>query len=205
METTLYSIGHGHKTIEEFFNELNSFKISYLIDVRTVPYSKWSPQFNKEVLKDELRNRGHIKYAWWGNPDPNNDSYIGGRPLDDDCFDEKGHFDYKKMAEDIRFKNGLERLVRASKDGLCVALMCSESDPHKCHRSKLIGRELYFQYNINMHHIIGKSKYISEVDIIRKLYKDWDPNSLFPNQPEPYFISCKSYKKVSQFESQYYD
>ena len=62
-------------------------------------------------------------------------------------------FDYKEMAKDYRFKRGLERLVLASENGLRVALMCSESNPSECHRSKLIGRELYFQYKINMRHI----------------------------------------------------
>ena len=38
--STLYSIGHGNKTIEEFEEELRSFGILYLIDVRTKPYSK---------------------------------------------------------------------------------------------------------------------------------------------------------------------
>ncbi|MBP5423843.1 MAG: DUF488 family protein, partial [Paludibacteraceae bacterium] len=48
--STLYSIGHGNKTIEEFEEELRSFGIQYLIDVRTTPYSKWNPSFNQEGL-----------------------------------------------------------------------------------------------------------------------------------------------------------
>lgn len=203
METTLYSIGHGRKVLEEFIEELNSFEISYLIDVRTVPYSKWSPQFNHEVLKNELKARSSIKYDWWGNPSPENNSYIGGRPLNDECLDEDGFFDYKEMAKDYRFKNGLERLVMASEKGLRVALMCSESDPSECHRSKLIGRELYFQYKINMQHITGVSQSISEIEIIKALVKGWEPNSLFPY--EPYFKSRKVYREANQPNYQYYD
>ena len=45
--STLYSIGHGNKTIEEFEEELRSFGIQYLIDVRTKPYSEWNPSFNQ--------------------------------------------------------------------------------------------------------------------------------------------------------------
>ena len=203
MRTTLYSIGHGCKTTEEFIEELDSFSISYLIDVRTVPYSKWSPQFNQEALKRELDTQRRIKYDWWG--DPGNDSYIGGRPLSTECLDDDGFFDYREMAKDHRFKRGLERLVTASENGLRVALMCSESDPSECHRSKLIGRELYFQYKINMHHIIDVSKCISEIDIIRALCRGWEPNSLFSDQPEPYFKSHKSYKSKLQLACQYED
>ena len=104
MKTSLYSIGHGHKSIEEFIEELNSFKISYLIDVRTVPYSKWNPEFNQENLKRDLNKYCQIRYDWWGNPE--SDSYIGGRPLSTECLDDDGFFDYKEMAKDYRFKRG---------------------------------------------------------------------------------------------------
>ena len=201
MKTSLYSIGHGHKSIEEFIEELNSFEISYLIDVRTVPYSKWNPEFNQETLKRDLNKYCQIRYDWWGNPE--SDSYIGGRPLSTECLDDDGFFDYKEMAKDYRFKRGLERLVLASENGLRVALMCSESNPSECHRSKLIGRELYFQYKINMRHIIDVSKTISEVDVIRGLCRGWEPNSLFSDQPEPYFKSRKSYKSTIQLSYQY--
>jgi uncharacterized protein (DUF488 family) len=39
---TIFSIGHGNKTIEEFILELKSFDIQYLIDVRSIPYSKYN-------------------------------------------------------------------------------------------------------------------------------------------------------------------
>jgi len=42
MGSTLYSIGHGNKKIEDFIAELESFKIQYLLDIRSKPYSKWS-------------------------------------------------------------------------------------------------------------------------------------------------------------------
>lgn len=82
MKTSLYSIGHGHKSIEEFIEELNSFNISYLIDVRTVPYSKWNPEFNQETLKRDLNKYCQIRYDWWGNPESDRswagDAGVGG-------------------------------------------------------------------------------------------------------------------------------
>ena len=202
-DTSLYTIGHGRKTIEEFIKELEFFDISYLIDVRTVPYSKWSPQFNQEALKNELKKYPNIEYVWWGNPDPENDIYIGGRALGEDCYDEDGFFDYKEMAKDYRFKKGLERLVIASEKRYRGALMCSESDPSECHRSKLIGRELYIQYNININHIVGCCRPETETEVINKLTKNTWPDMF--NSPMPTFKSRKSYKKVSQIDYQYYD
>lgn len=201
METTLYSIGHGRKTFEELVKELNSFGISFLIDVRTVPYSKWNPQFNQEDFKLELKSKTNIKYDWWA--DRESDTYIGGRPLDDSCFDDDGYFDYNKMAQYPSFQKGLERLVMAQDNGFKVALMCSESDPSECHRSKLIGRELFVQYNINMLHIIDSHKIISEKDVVSKLTKGAWPDMF--NLPMPTFKSRKQYKKVEPIEYEYYD
>lgn len=56
-----------------------------------------------------------------------------------------------------------------------------------------------------MRHIIDVSKSISEVDVIRGLCRGWEPNSLFPDQPEPYFKSRKSYKSTIQLSYQYED
>ena len=49
-DTTIYSIGHGNKKIEDFIGELKSFKIQFLLDIRSKPYSKWNPQFNQAAL-----------------------------------------------------------------------------------------------------------------------------------------------------------
>lgn len=186
METSLYSIGHGHKDMPEFLAELNSFDIAFLIDVRSTPYSKWSPQFNQDILKAELQKVG-IKYAYFGD-------CIGGRPTDSSCYDEEGFFDYEKMAQMPAFKAGLERLSIANQQGNRLAIMCSESDPSECHRSKLIGRELYVVYDINMLHIIAPSKAISETAIVEQLTKgEWIPNMLF-GEPMPTFKSRKSYR-----------
>ena len=135
--SSLYSIGHGQKTQEEFLAELKSFDIHFLVDVRTSPYSKWVPQFNQGIIEGWLQQAG-IRYIYMGD-------YIGGRPLNDICYDVEGYFDYHRMAEEPSFKTGLHRLVDANSKNCRVAIMCSESDPSECHRSKLIGRELYFE------------------------------------------------------------
>ena len=86
--STLYSIGHGNKTIEEFEKELRSFGIQYLIDVRTKPYSKWNPSFNQEALRALLQKRGFV-YVYMGDT-------IGGLPSDPACYTD-GHIDYAKV------------------------------------------------------------------------------------------------------------
>lgn len=204
--STLYSIGHGLKEFEALYEELRAFGIQFLIDVRSSPYSKWATQFNREIIEDRLRMT-EITYVYMGDA-------IGGRPLNDECYDEEGYFDYKKMAQTTEFQRGLKRLLIANEKGLKVAIMCSEVDPSECHRSKLIGRELYFEHGIEMMHIINAQTIVGQVEIMEKLDSKkgrWKGNSepsLFaeddlPVVPAPYFKSVKAYRnKVnSDFES----
>lgn len=195
--SSLYSIGHGQKPIEEFVNELKSFGIEYLIDVRTSPYSKWASHFNKGIIEKWLTQAG-LKYGYMGD-------VIGGRPINDACYDDLGYFDYQKMANEPTFVRGILRLVEANKQHCKVAVMCSESDPSECHRSKLIGRELYFKYDLKMTHIIGIGKTTSQEAIMQILTKNtWEPNgNLFGESEPPFFKSRKAYKNVSEPEEFY--
>lgn len=191
MQTSyLYSIGHGQKSFEEFVKELLSFNIDFLIDVRSSPFSKWAAHFNRGLIEN-LMATTTIRYAFMGDT-------IGGRPLDDSCYDEAGFFDYQKMARVPRFINGLHRLIDANSKHYRVAVMCSESNPAECHRSKLIGRELYFGPGIAMTHIIAPFKSISQYEIMTELDRgkgNWPNGDLFnPSQP-PFFKSRKAYKK----------
>lgn len=187
----LYSIGHGQKPFEEFVNELLSFDIGFLIDVRSNPFSKWAPHFNKGVLDNFLRGLP-IRYIYMGD-------VIGGRPIDDNCYDEDGYFDYHKMALEPTFINGIQRLISANSQHLKVAVMCSETNPADCHRSKLIGRELYFGSEISMSHIIAPGIVRSQAEIMTELDRgkgNWPEGDLFEAPHPPYFKSRKSYKDV---------
>ena len=130
---TLFSIGHGNKSIKTLIEELKYFGIDYLIDIRSKPYSKYNPQFNQNELKFSLLSK-NIKYTYMGD-------VLGGLPDDTSCYT-NGHVDYNKLKEKDFFKNGLYRLITANDKKIKVAIMCSESKPEECHRTKLIGEEL---------------------------------------------------------------
>lgn len=186
----LYSIGHGQKSFEQLLTELLSFDIQYLIDVRSMPYSKWASHFNRGIVERNLRGTG-ITYAYMGDT-------IGGRPLNDACYDNEGYFDYSKMALTPQFSSGIHRLMDANSQRLRVAVMCSESNPAECHRSKLIGRELYFESDIAMSHIIAPGRIRTQVDIMTELDRgvgNWPDGDLFVIPQPPYFKSRKAYQK----------
>lgn len=194
--TYLYSIGHGQKPFGEFVQELMSFGIEFLVDVRSFPFSKWAPQFNRGTIECLLAGSA-IRYAYMGDS-------IGGRPSDDECYDSEGFIDYRKMAAMPQFVGGLNRLVKANAQRRKVAVMCSESNPSECHRSKLIGRELYFGRGIAMSHITAPGLFRTQEEIMEELDKDkgnWPSGDLFGQPMPPYFKSCKPYKSKAEMSN----
>jgi uncharacterized protein (DUF488 family) len=178
----IYSIGHGNKKIEDFLNELNSFQISFLIDVRSSPYSRYNPQFNREMLKADLGKAG-FTYVYLGEK-------LGGLPSDRTCYVD-GKVDYDLIKEKEFFKEGLARLIVANEKGINVAVMCSEAKPEECHRSKLIGQELLKQ-NISMVHIVSVVKTKEQVTLMNELTKGVGVIDLFGNEKS--FTSRKRYE-----------
>ncbi|PHQ29392.1 DUF488 domain-containing protein [Leeuwenhoekiella nanhaiensis] len=181
-ETTIYSIGHGNKKIENFIAELKSFKIQFLLDIRSKPYSKWNPQFNQAALDLELKNYG-ITYVFVGDT-------LGGLPEDRSCYDNDGKVVYDLIKEKEFFKQGLERLTTANAKKINLAIMCSESKPDECHRSKLIGQEL-LNKKISLKHIISSKRIKSQETVMNELTKGKGTVDLFGNEMD--FTSRKSY------------
>jgi uncharacterized protein (DUF488 family) len=142
----LFTIGHSNHSLDHFIELLVEYKLHTIIDVRSSPYSKYSPHFNKDVLEDALRN-ANIDYIFLGRE-------LGAQRSEDDCYVE-GKAKYDRIAHLSTFRHGLERVLQEVEDnrgapqtqnnafgGPRVALMCAESDPITCHRTILICREL---------------------------------------------------------------
>ncbi len=130
----IYTIGYGARDIEGFIAALRHYDVSYLIDVRSRPYSRYKPDFSRDALEEHLRRAG-IRYVYMGDS-------LGGLPSDRTCYDDEGKVLYERVAEREFYLAGIERLAGAHAQGLAVCLMCSEGKPEMCHRTKLIGRTL---------------------------------------------------------------
>jgi len=172
IKKSLYTIGHGNRKSEDFLALLKEFGIEYLIDVRSQPYSKFNPQYNQNDLKFFLERNG-IKYVFMGDN-------IGGRPKDTSCYDNEGKVDYEAVKTKEFFINGIERLKTAYKKNINVVIMCSESKPCECHRSKLIGRVLNTDY-IFLKHIDENGKVKDQATVINELNKGLSAIDLFGN------------------------
>ena len=158
----IYTIGYGSRSIEEFIGVLQQYEVAYLIDVRSTPYSRYKPEFSKEVLAAELQ-RHRIRYVFMGDT-------LGGHPDDEACYDEKGQVDYEKVENTESYRSGIERLQKAFNQQQCVALMCSEGKPEECHRSKLIGISLDAR-DIPVTHIDENDEQQTQDNVIERLTK----------------------------------
>jgi uncharacterized protein (DUF488 family) len=151
----IYTIGHSSHAAEHFLALLQQARIEVLVDTRSAPYSRYSPQFDRETLR-ELLNAATIKYLYLGD-------VVGGRPRDESHYDEHGRARYAKMGKDEGFLAGIERLERGA-DEFRVALTCSEEDPAHCHRRLLIGRVL-MERGAHLLHIRGDGSVQTEEQI----------------------------------------
>ena len=129
----LFTIGHSNLRLEEFLDLLSRHGVEVLVDVRTAPYSRYCPQFNRPELKQAIESAG-LCYRFAGQA-------LGGKPPDGRLRGDDGTPDYDKIASTDLYRDGLSRLEALAVDQ-CVAIMCSEADPAHCHREKLIARSL---------------------------------------------------------------
>jgi len=158
---SIISIGYSRRSVDNFIDILKSNNVLFLIDVRSKPYSKYSPDYNQDSFKLYLKGQD-IKYVFMGDT-------VGGLPKESSCYTD-GKVDYVKTAKSQNFQEGLSRLIKASSLDVNVAIMCAEMKPEDCHRSKLIGEELK-KKNVHVCHIDKDGSLISQDDVINRITK----------------------------------
>lgn len=158
MSRKLFTIGHSTHPLHYFQQMLVQHEITAICDVRSVPYSQYNPQFNRESLKESLRSIG-IAYVFLGKE-------LGARSDNPNCYVD-GKVQYKVLAEEPLFKEGLRRLMKGM-ELYQVSLMCAERDPLTCHRTILICRELK-SANVEINHVVADGSIESETEAERRL------------------------------------
>lgn len=144
MGQPVFSIGHSTHSVEHLLGLLKQHSITAICDVRSQPYSRMNPQFNREPLRDALRAEG-IAYVFLGKE-------LGARSDDRSCYRD-GQVQYDLLAATDSFRQGLKR-VREGSEKYRVALMCAEKDPLQCHRTILVSRHLVVE-GIDVCHILA--------------------------------------------------
>lgn len=132
MAQEVYTVGHSTHPIERFIELLLRNQIQVVADVRSSPFSKFNPQFNRNELQESLRQAG-IRYVFLGKE-------LGARSDDPTCY-VADKVQYDRLAKTALFQSGLDRVIEGASK-FRVALMCAEKDPLDCHRTILVAREL---------------------------------------------------------------
>ena len=182
----IYTVGHSNQEIEEFRSLIQTFDINCIVDVRSVPASAYTPQFNQDNLKYYLRQY-NIVYLHFGKE-------FGARR--NDCLDDNGYVNFEKAIDTTAFKYGVQRLITGLNKGFRIALMCSEAAPIECHRFALVSRYFY-ERGFNVKHILKDKSIVDNailqkemVDIYVKEKKIRDINDIFATM-ENYDERCQ--------------
>lgn len=182
--------------INALFDMLKKHDINFLIDVRSVPFSKQYPQCNADNLKVAGK---HFCIRYVNMPElgakvsseqdvfskasdiffeqevfPIAKSY---RPEKTELCRDDEVVDFHKFRHDEYFISGLRRIEDAYDKNFTLCLMCSEKNPMDCHRYFLVSKALEQRFGdwLEIRHIIEKADgsigYISNYDLDKRLEK----------------------------------
>ena len=176
----LYTIGHSTFPEEHLTELLQSFQVDYLLDVRSVPFSQYVPQYNDNQIMHTLDRVG-IQYAQMGR-------FFGARQEDEAYYNKEGYLDFELFRSSELFRAGLENVKKGLQEHN-IALMCAEKNPIDCHRAIMVARG--FELNgVDVKHILHDFTFLPQESLNRQLlnryFPDRDQISLFDadNRPE---------------------
>lgn len=139
----VFSIGHSNLSYRQFANLLRKSGIETVVDIRSLPYSKFVPHFNYKVLKQKLHSSG-FGYVYLGNQLGSHNMKVVIQP------DHLGGYRHQMATE--AFADGVSELTNLASKGK-VALMCVEGDPYGCFRHTVLSHEL-MAHDVSMTHIL---------------------------------------------------
>ena len=128
-----FTLGHSNHTMETWLALVRQHQVQVVVDTRSSPYSKYVPQFDRDLIQQSLEAAG-VRYLFLG-------AELGGRPANPAYYDHTGRVVYGRLREDTQFRAAIGRL-EAGFERYRVGLLCGEEDPAHCHRRLLIGRVL---------------------------------------------------------------
>ncbi len=170
-ELSCYSIGHSNHSIDTFVRMLLAHGVNCAVDVRSAPYSRRQPQFNRESIKTDLQ-LADIRYLYLGDS-------LGARHSKPSVLTPEGRVDFSRVRLMPAFQAGIDRVIRGIKKGLRIALMCAERDPFDCHRFVLVSRELAGR-GVRVEHILSPDRAVSQEELEQRLLQKYGLNHYQP-------------------------
>jgi uncharacterized protein (DUF488 family) len=130
---TILTIGHSNQSVEHLLGLLHRHDVTVLVDVRSQPYSRFTPQFNRELLEPAVTNAG-LRYLFMGEE-------LGGRQRGKISTLDERLARAGEVARLPAFQRGIDRLLDGARR-FQIAILCAEEDPTECHRRLWVGRAL---------------------------------------------------------------
>ncbi|MCT4605739.1 MAG: DUF488 domain-containing protein [Marinisporobacter sp.] len=189
----IYTIGHTNYSIENFVKLIRLYNINCIVDVRSTPFSKYTPQFNRKDLKITLNQKG-VHYIYMGIE-------FGARRNEQYLYTSQGYLDFEKTIKNKVFLQGVRRLVDGCEKGFNISLMCTEKDPFDCHRSIMVGKGLK-DNGFDVKHIFPNGNVQTQEQIEQRLLDKYFKNrfqvsleSFFEKQMDEEEMIAEAYRK----------
>lgn len=163
----LFTIGHSIHELDEFVLLLSQYKIDYVLDVRSIPYSKYAENYNREIL-DKYLLQHKIHYSYMG-------TYFGARQEDKTLYSQEGYLDFEKVRSTSLFLKGVNNVKKGLSQGYNIALMCTEKDPFDCHRAIMVARGFELEGS-NIKHILFDGSLMDQKELDNRLLDKYFPN-----------------------------
>lgn len=166
MVNTVFTIGYSGFQINDFIKTLKSKGVSLVIDVRSLPYSQYYTDYNKENLSKILESN-KIYYR----------NYVleFGARQEERSYYPNGYLDFDMFSKSEMFLSGVDKLKKSMQQDYTFALMCSEKDPMMCHRSILVARTFHI-LGYNVVHLLPNGKTLTQVDVEERLLNKFFPD-----------------------------
>lgn len=129
----IYTIGFSTQDQADFIAKLKRYGVQAVADVRSYPKSNYTPQFNRDVIKQALADEG-IAYLDYSKT-------LGARPKNPHYYNAQGQLRFDSYRRTPEFQAGFRDLL-AQAQQQTVAIACSENYPWRCHRTGMVSRTM---------------------------------------------------------------
>lgn len=163
----IFAIGHSNYPYDKLIEMIKKYGIDCVVDIRETPYSKYNTQYNREVLRENLKSSG-FTYVYMGHE-------FGAKRQTKESYNDDGYADFEKVIKEELFLKGIERITKDLQMGYKIVLLGAMQEPIRCHRSIMLGKYLNekgFDVKYIMHEgNIVNQDYIEE-DLLNKYFSD---------------------------------
>jgi uncharacterized protein (DUF488 family) len=150
----IYTIGHSTRSVLELIALLREVGVELLVDVRTVPRSRFNPQFNTDVFPRTLAEAG-IGYRHFPALGGLRHRLKGAPPSPNGLWRNEAFQAYADYAMTAPFRAALDELRGLAQEHV-PAIMCAEAVWWQCHRR--IVADYLLAAGIDVEHIMAPGK-----------------------------------------------